>query len=273
MKTRARAERQVPLATTAPNGPSGKNPETRRRLPAAKRLWWKARMWVRSNPVLRWFLVSFLTLTVRVINLTNPWLAGSREQIDRHRPAIPVIVALWHGQHIMAPFIKPGDVDMVALFSRSADAELNAQVARRFGIDVVRGSGGRKNTNVAEKGGASALIALKRALDAGRNVCMIADIPHGTPREAGLGIVTLARLSGRPVIPVAYASSRRKVLEKTWDKTTINLPFGRAAVVSGDPIFVPADTDEAAMETYRRQVTDALNAVTAKAYARVDGQA
>ena len=44
-----------------------------------------------------------------------------------------------------------------------------------------------------------------------------------------MGIVTLARLSGRPIVPVALATSRRKVLEKTWDKTTINLPFGRGA--------------------------------------------
>ena len=32
---------------------------------------------------------------------------------------------------------------------------------------------------------------------------MIADIPHGTPREAGQGIILLARLSGRPILPVA----------------------------------------------------------------------
>ena len=63
---------------------------------------------------------------------------------------------------------------------------------------------------------------------------MIADIPHGTPREAGLGIVTLARLSGRPIVPWRIATSRRKVLEKSWDKTTINLPFGRCAIVVGD---------------------------------------
>ncbi|TIW76367.1 MAG: DUF374 domain-containing protein, partial [Mesorhizobium sp.] len=89
-----------------------------------------------------------------------------------------------------------------------------------------------------DKGGAKALIALKKSLTAGKNVAMIADIPHGTPRDAGLGIVLLARLSGRPLLPVAIATSRRKVLEKSWDKTTINLPFGRSAVSIGAPIFV-----------------------------------
>ena len=92
-------------------------------------------------------------------------------------------------------------------------------------------------TRKGEKGGAQALIALKKVLDAGSNVCMIADIPHGTPRQAGMGIVMLARISGRPVVPIAMATSRRKVLEKTWDKTTINLPFGRGGIDRRRPDF------------------------------------
>ena len=126
-----------------------------------------------------------------------------------------------------------------AMVSRSADAELNAlvvgEVRPRGGARLGRREVGKRHL---DKGGARALIALKKALDAGKNVCMIADIPHGTPRQAGMGIVTLARLSGRPIVPVAIATSRRKVLEKSWDKTTINLPFGRCAVVVGEPVHV-----------------------------------
>ena len=117
------------------------------------------------------------------------------------------------------------------MVSRSADAELNAMVVEKFGIEAVRGSGGRDHSRHLDKGGARALIALKKALDAGKNVAMIADIPHGKPREAGMGVILLARLSGRPIIACAVTTSRRKVLERTWDKTTIGLPFGRSAVV------------------------------------------
>ena len=139
----------------------------------------------------------------------------------------PAIVAMWHGQHFMAPSVYPKGAPLVAMVSRSADAELNALVIEKFGIRTVRGSGGRENSRHLDKGGAKALIALKKALDDGSNVFMIADIPHGTPRQAGLGIITLARLSGRPIVPVAIVTSRRKVLERSWDKTTIHLPFGR----------------------------------------------
>ena len=101
---------------------------------------------------------------------------------------------------------------------------------------------------------------------------MIADIPHGTPRDAGMGVVLLAKLSGRPIFPAALATSRRKVLERSWDKTTINLPFGKAAIATGEPIFVSTDADDAEMERKRQELTAQLNAATTEAYRLVDGE-
>src|SRR5262249_36230606 len=170
------------------------------------------------------------------------------------------------------PFYYPRGRRLVSMVSRSADAEMNALVLEKLGFEAVRGSGGRDHQRHLHKGGAQALIALKRALDAGDNVAMIADIPHGKPREAGLGIITLAKLSGRPVLPVALASSRRKVIEKSWDKTTINLPFGRASLAIGAPVSVPPDADDALMEAKRRELTASLNAATAEAYSKADGK-
>jgi lysophospholipid acyltransferase (LPLAT)-like uncharacterized protein len=168
------------------------------------------------------------------------------------------------------PAFYPSSRPLVAMVSRSADAEINAMMIEKFGIEAVRGSGGRDSARHLDKGGAKALIALKKALGAGKNVCMIADIPHGTPRDAGMGVVLLAKLSGRPIFPAALATSRRKVLEKSWDKTTINLPFGRAAIAAGEPIFVKADADDAEMERKRRELTAQLNAATEEAYRLVD---
>ena len=88
-------------------------------------------------------------------------------------------------------------------------------------------------------------------------------------RVAGRGIVMLARESGRPIFPVALATSQRYVLDN-WDRTTINLPFSRGAAICGEPVRVPADADNGALEQFRRQVEDNLNAATARAYALVD---
>ncbi len=70
-------------------------------------------------------------------------------------------------------------------------------------------------------------------------------------RVAGLGIVKLAQHSGRPIYPVAIATSRRIVLDN-WDRTAINLPFGRVAMVAGEPIYVPRDADDATLEASAR---------------------
>jgi 3-deoxy-D-manno-octulosonic-acid transferase len=75
----------------------------------------------------------------------------------------------------------------------------------------------------------------------------------------------LARLSGRPIIPIAAATSRYLVLN-TWSKLTVNLPFSTLAVVAADPIFVPAGATAGELEQTRLAVEKSLNNVTARAY-------
>lgn len=181
----------------------------------------------------------------------------------------PVIVALWHGQQLLAQFVRPGNQPVAAVVSRSADAEINARILKKGNVHVIRGSGGRERAKTIRKGGVGALKGMKDALDRGTNVVTIADISKGTPRQAGEGIVTLARLSGRPIIPMAIATSRFYVVRKSWDKTTINLPFGRACLKLGDPIHVPRDSSDADLQTARQKVTDELNRVTEMAYRSV----
>ena len=238
-----------------------------------KTTWRKVRQPLARSTVVKNLVASLIAGLVKFTYWTNPAAAGSDDPKPRIAALTPAIGALWHGQHLLGPAINPRDNKVVALFSRSADAELNALVAQKLGFGIVRGSGGRENSNNAEKGGARALIALKKTLDGGSNVAMIADIPHGTPREAGLGIVLLAKVSGRPIVPIAVATSRRKILEKSWDKTTINLPFGRRGLAIGEPIYVAGDAGPEEMEEKRREVTAALNAVTKRAYQTVDGPA
>jgi len=239
----------------------------------SKKIWRRIREPLAQSRFVKNAIASLLAQFLRLVRLTNTVVKGSA-QFDSgdYAHLEPGIIALWHGQHLLTPAYYPKNKALVAMVSRSADAELNALALEKFGIEAVRGSGGRDNARHLDKGGAKALIALKKSLVAGKNVAMIADIPHGTPRDAGLGIVLLARLSGRPILPAAIATSRCKVLERTWDKTTINLPFGRSSIVIGEPVFVPAGADDAQMEEKRLEVTAALNAATAEAYRLVDGR-
>lgn len=249
--------------------PTARAPTPSRR----KSMWTKIRGPLVESRFAKATITSLIAQGLRLIKKTNPLAPGSTDLYNVYEDEQPFIIALWHGQHILAPVFYPPKRGLVAMVSRSADAELNAMVVEKFGIGAVRGSGGRDAVHRLDKGGARALVALKKALDDGNNVCMIADIPHGTPRDAGLGIVLLARISGRPIIPMAFATSRRKVLEQSWDKTTIFLPFGKGAVAVGDLIYVPKDADDAELERKRILVTERLNATTAHAYALADGEA
>ena len=176
---------------------------------------------------------------------------------------------MWHGQHIMLPYARaPSMKHVCAMVSRHRDAGAQAVGLRRLGIEPIRGSGARDG-RVHEKGGAKALIGLRKQLERGATVAMTADVPK-VARIAGLGIVTLGRISGRPIVPIAVATSRR-IDFKSWDRASVGLPFGRGAIVIGAPICVPADADAEALEAARLAVQDGLDAAHARAYARVGG--
>lgn len=207
------------------------------------------------------------------VHKTNRFMPESDNLVQAVDGKTPVIIALWHGQQLMAPFLYPRNEDVAALVSKSADAEINARVLEKAGVMVIRGSGGRARTQTIEKGGIRALKGMLKALARGLNIVMIADISKGAPRQAGEGIVTLGKLSGRPIIPLAVATSRYHIVEKSWDKTTINLPFGRACLKLGNPIHIPRDASDAEVADFRQMLTNELNRVTEKAYQAVGARA
>src|SRR5262245_10597918 len=132
----------------------------------------------------------------------------------------PQIFAMWHGQFLMLPKIKPDrPADVACMVARHGDAELMGAVLERFGMWLIRGAGagGRRR----DRGGAAAFRGALAALQNGTTVAMTADCAPGPARRAGDGIVMLAKLSGRPIVPCAMATSRFIAL-KSWSAFTIN---------------------------------------------------
>jgi lysophospholipid acyltransferase (LPLAT)-like uncharacterized protein len=216
-----------------------------------------------------WFqrAIGFLAAEfLRLVWLTNRFSFDPPDVYAIVEPQMPVILAFWHGQHFMTPFIKKNGHRGKVLISRHRDGEFNAIAAERLGIGTVRGSGDHGSA-FHRKGGVGAFKEMVRVLDDNTNMALTADVPKKS-RIAGLGIIMLARESGRPIMPFAMATSRFIRL-KNWDRTTINLPFGRGALVGGEVIIVPADADSNAMETLRQQLEATLNDVTRRAYAQV----
>ncbi len=200
------------------------------------------------------------------------WYSSSRtiEPADIYETVdMPLVIAMWHGQHFLAPFIKKRGKQLrgKVLISRHRDGEINAIAAENLGIGTIRGSGAH-NGEFQRKGGAAAFSEMLDALKEGYSVALTADVPK-IARVAGMGVVKLAQYSGRPIHVVAIASSRRKVLNN-WDRSAFNLPFGRVAMVASEAILVPREADNATLEATRQFVESELNRVTARAYEIAD---
>ena len=216
----------------------------------------------------RAFAASAAWLAVRYLNFvykTNRWVVEPENILEEVKPELPVIVGVWHGQHILMPAIPIGFTASV-MISRSLDGEITARVAEAYGSTAIRASGGRNARHTLSKGALKGFLDMLAALRRGDNVLQTADIPKGTPRRAGLGIITLAQKSGRAIVPLAVASSKRWVLPKSWDRTTINRPFGKSAVVAGERIYVPQDAGEQQLEAFRLQLQEELDRITQRAY-------
>ena len=203
---------------------------------------------------------------LRLVWKTSRFTLEPADFYERAEPEQPLIIAMWHGQHFMMPFLRRHHRVKV-LISRHSDGDMNAIAAERLGIATIRGSGDTAG-RFALKGGVSAFKNMLDQLADGWNIALTADVPK-ISRIAGLGIVTLARESGRPIYPVTFATSRKIALDN-WDRSEINLPFSRGAIVVGEPIRVPKAADAQMMEQARSALEAALNAVTARAHAIVD---
>jgi lysophospholipid acyltransferase (LPLAT)-like uncharacterized protein len=204
---------------------------------------------------------------LKLVRRTNRFAVEPVDAETTLYPLQPVIVAMWHGQHFMVPFIKRPQDDIAVIVSKHGDGEVIAATAKSFGIRAVRGSGSQRPDQIRRRGGSEALRGSLAALRSGASLALTADVPK-ISRVAGRGIVTIAQLSGRPMLPVAVVTSRRLDF-RNWDRSSIGLPFGRGAIVFGAPIHVARDASPAALEEARLAIEHALDEIHVRAYAMV----
>ena len=209
------------------------------------------------------------TIGLRFVYRTNRMIFEPLTNEEVFAKYAPFIATSWHGQSFMLPLVRPRAWPADVLVSRNSDAELIARVLTNLGHGVIRGSGANDPARMFEKGAIAGFRGMKAALEAGRTVGVTADFLRHARRKVSPGIVTLARMTGRPIVPAAFASSRRYTIA-SWDQTTVSLPFGRTACVFGAAVTVPADADDALLEAKRQEVETALLAASARAYEIVD---
>ena len=149
---------------------------------------------------------SLLARYIRFVARTAWQTREMTESFEDHEGNHPCIIGMWHGQFMLLPLIRMSDVAVDVMLARHGDAEALGQTLKHFDMQLIRGAGA--GSRAKDRGGAHAFRAAVQSLRDGRTVAMTADVPGGEARRAGLGIVMVARQSGRPILPVAIATSR-----------------------------------------------------------------
>jgi len=198
---------------------------------------------------------------VRLVLATTSWRIEGREHIEARfaDPASIVVVAFWHGRlGAMVGLWRCLDHGrpVAVLSSTHRDGRISAATMRRLGLEVIDGS--------SRRGGSEGLRRMISWLRGGRWAAITPDGPRGPRMRAQPGVLMMARMAGAPVVPVAFSTTRGRILG-SWDRLLLPLPFGRGVYVLGRPIAMPREADEATLEALRLEVESALTEATREA--------
>jgi lysophospholipid acyltransferase (LPLAT)-like uncharacterized protein len=152
------------------------------------------------------------------------------------------ILCAWHNRlayvmYFYRDCIKPrSGRRMAAMVSASRDGAFFVEILRAFDIEPVRGSTSRR--------GRQALLELSRQVKEGLHLGITPDGPRGPCYEIQDGILSLAQLTGLPIVPLG-CRARRKVRFNSWDRFQLPWPLTHCDMVFGEPLEVPRKvTDE-----------------------------
>ena len=219
-----------------------------------------------KRPQYPWWLGLAARVGILVIDLLMPTyrlrVGAGGEHLDRLADSDrPVIFAFWHnrlmvcGEWIQRNLISERrPVALLTSFSR--DGELAARMSGIRGYGSVRGS--------TSRGGLGSLRRMHRAIRAGASTATAPDGPRGPSQVAQPGAVMLAKLSGAPIVPMAYAASRCWRL-RSWDRLMVPKPFCRVVVTAGEPIEVPRKLSHDELDELTAELGRRLNELVAQA--------
>ncbi len=194
---------------------------------------------------------------VRLVFRLTRWTEIGEERVRRHADTgRPFIACFWHGRMIQIPNLWRYAMPIHLLASSHRDGRLILQMVRRFGIRPIVGSSSR--------GGTQALRTMVQVIKDGGCIALAPDGPRGPRMRAAPGVIALAKLTGVPIFPLTFSTVRGRVLT-TWDRFLLPFPFGRGVIIYGEPVVVPADGDEEALEAARAALETRLNEITAEA--------
>ena len=203
---------------------------------------------------LKWWLIGWLgkglvdlifgTMRIRPVDFEK-----ARAEIESRK----FVLAFWHSRILMVSYLYKG-WGGVTLVSGSKDGEIIAQILKRQGHETIRGSTSRQGVRAL----ARLIKSLREEIHPG---AVVPDGPRGPRFKVQPGIITLAKKTGYPIVPVSYGARKTKVFA-SWDRFILPYPFTEGSIIYGTPISVPWNIDGEEQEVYRIRVEEELNRIT-----------
>jgi lysophospholipid acyltransferase (LPLAT)-like uncharacterized protein len=191
---------------------------------------------------------------ISALGRTWTWQVEGAEYYDAVvRSGRQPILAFWHGR-ILPSLYYFRDRGIVVITSQNFDGEWIARIITRFGYGTSRGS--------TSRGGARALVQMRRDLADGKPVAFTVDGPRGPARVAQAGAAWLAGATGHPVVPF-HIDADRFWTTNSWDRAQIPKPYAKMRVAIGPPFVVEGTTDDA-VERGRQDLERALAELEAR---------
>lgn len=211
----------------------------------------------------RWFqrvLARLVYALVHAVSATLRYRYNDRSGFFSAAPAGPAIYCVWHNRLalcliVYSNYVRPRSAaeGLAAMVSASRDGGFLAGILKCFGVEPVRGSSSRR--------GPQALLELTTWAERGFDLALTPDGPRGPRYVVQEGIMSLAQLTGLPIIPVSYHLSSKLEL-KSWDGFQVPLPFSRCEVFLEKPLRVPRECDEPARKLLREQLEHTLHSIS-----------
>jgi hypothetical protein len=173
-------------------------------------------------------------------------MGGAIDAAVYDRGEVP-IYCTWHQRWFAGITFMPQRHPVSIMVSQSQDGDFIAEMITQLGWRVARGS--------SSKGGTKALRELLGYLQRGVSVGHIVDGPRGPFGQVKPGVLTLAQISGMPIVPMAV-SPQKKWTFNSWDRFMIPKPFSGVIVRFDREIYVPRKLGADAFEQLRQQIED-----------------
>lgn len=205
-----------------------------------------------------WWMGRFLWWSVRVHRVIG--LDTARATVRESKSLIPVY---WH-QHMLFGVralldLQPDGLKVGFLISPSVDGTAPSMLVGKLGGYVIRGSSSHT--------GAKALKDYYQTIVKEQvSPALTPDGPRGPVHEFKPGAIMLAQLSGRPILPISIAASRKWTFD-TWDRFELPLPFSRVVIAYGEPVRMPRGMDSAGLAQMQQQMAGTLQALRQQAEA------